>query len=64
MKRKRGRGYKWTRADINALKTYSKLCTRVTTISREMRRTPQALRWKAWQLQVPLGHRHLQRRSG
>jgi len=48
----------WTKTDERLLCRYSKMGTRVTTVSREMRRTMGALRQKAFQLGIPLGHRN------
>jgi len=47
----------WTLGDEKALKRYSKSRTPVTEIARALKRTPAALRQKALQLGIPLGHR-------
>lgn len=47
----------WTRAEVRELKTHSKNKTPVKTASRALRRTPGALRQKAYALGIPLGHR-------
>jgi hypothetical protein len=46
----------WTLADVKELRQHSKDKTRVTTISRALKRTPGALRQKARVLGIPLGH--------
>jgi hypothetical protein len=46
----------WTRADVKELRQDSKNKSRVTTISRALKRTPGALRQKARALGIPLGH--------
>jgi hypothetical protein len=52
----------WTRAEIKELKRHSKDKTRVTTISRALKRTPGALRQKALTLGIPLGHRRTKKK--
>jgi hypothetical protein len=47
----------WTAQDVRELKKHSKSKTRVTTISRTLKRTPGALRQKARQLGISIGHR-------
>jgi hypothetical protein len=47
----------WTPAEVKELRRHSKDETRVTTISRALRRTSGALRQKAQALGIPLGHR-------
>jgi hypothetical protein len=46
----------WTAADVKALKTHSKQRTPVPKIAKEMKRTIGALRVKASQLGLGLGH--------
>jgi hypothetical protein len=46
----------WTAADLKALKSHSKQRTPVLKISKEMKRTVGALRVKAHQLGLGLGH--------
>ena len=52
----------WTRADVKELRQHSKEKTRVTTISRALKRTPAALRQKARALGIPLGHRRIKKK--
>jgi hypothetical protein len=52
----------WTRADVKQLRQHSRDRTPVKTISRELKRTPGALRQKARALGIPLGHRRPKRR--
>ena len=49
----------WTRADVKELRQHSKSKSRVTTISRALKRTPGALRQKARALGIPLGHQRI-----
>jgi hypothetical protein len=46
----------WTKDDVRALKRHSKEGTKVTRVSRELKRTVGALRAKAHSLGVGLGH--------
>ena len=46
----------YTREDIKALKAHSKARTPLAKVSKEMKRTPAALRNKAHQLGIGLGH--------
>jgi hypothetical protein len=46
----------WTSADLKALKIYSKQRTPVLKVSKEMKRSISALRVKASQLGLGLGH--------
>jgi hypothetical protein len=55
-KAKRAARKEWTKSDVRELKTYSKSKTPVAKISRAMKRTVGALRQKAFQLGVGLGH--------
>ena len=52
----------WTRADVKELTLHSKDKSRVTTISRALKRTPGALRQKARVLGIPLGHRRTKKK--
>ena len=47
----------WTTQDERDLKRHSKSKTPVTAISKALKRTPGALRQKASQLDIPIGHR-------
>ena len=47
----------WTSAEVRELKQHSKNKTPVRTVSRALKRTPAALRQKAYALGIPLGHR-------
>jgi len=46
----------WTAADIKALKSHSKKRTPVEQIAKKLKRTAPALRMKASQLKIGLGH--------
>ena len=48
----------WTRDDVKELKKHSKGKTPVKTVSRVLKRTPGALRQKAYALGISLGHRN------
>jgi hypothetical protein len=48
----------WTRDDVKELKKHSKDKTPVKTVSRALKRTPGALRQKAYALGISLGHRN------
>ena len=48
----------WTRDEVKELKKHSKGKTPVKTVSRALKRTPGALRQKAYALGIPLGHRN------
>ena len=48
----------WTRDEVKELKKHSKDKTPVKTVSRALRRTPGALRQKAYALGISLGHRN------
>ena len=52
----------WTPADVKELRQHSKDKTRVTTISRALKRTPGALRQKARALGIPLGHQRTKKK--
>ena len=47
----------WSKEDHRELKKHSKAKTRVSAISRAMKRTVGALRQQALKLGLPLGHR-------
>jgi hypothetical protein len=47
----------WSKADDRSLKSHSKRKTPVVRISKEMKRTIGALRQRAFNLGIPLGHR-------
>ena len=47
----------WTRAEISELRKHSKGKTRVDTAAKSLKRTPAAIRQKAFALGIPLGHR-------
>jgi hypothetical protein len=48
----------WTRDEVKELKKHSKAKTPVKTVSRALKRTPAALRQKAYALGISLGHRN------
>ena len=48
----------WTRDEVKELKKHSKNKTPVKTVSRVLKRTPAALRQKAYALGISLGHRN------
>ena len=48
----------WTRDEVKELKKHSKNKTPVKTVSRALKRTPAALRQKAYALGIPVGHRN------
>jgi hypothetical protein len=48
----------WTRDEVKELKKHSKGKTPVKTVSRALKRTPAALRQKAYALGISLGHRY------
>jgi hypothetical protein len=50
----------WTKADLKELQAYSKARTPVTKISKATKRTIGALRQKAFQLGIGLGHQRFQ----
>ena len=56
-RRKRVVRREWTRGEVKELRQHSRDKTRVKTISRALKRTPAALRHKAHELGIPLGHR-------
>ena len=48
----------WTRDEVRELKKHSKGKTPVKSVSRALKRTPGALRQKAFALGISLGHRN------
>jgi hypothetical protein len=52
----------WTRDEVKELKKHSKDKTPVKTVSRALKRTPAALRQKAYALGIPLGHRRTKKK--
>jgi hypothetical protein len=48
----------WTRDEVKELRKHSKGKTPVKTVSRALKRTPAALRQKAYALGISLGHRN------
>jgi hypothetical protein len=56
-KAKRSRRREWTKEDISEIKGHSRARTPVAKMSRLMKRTAGALRQKAWDLGLALGHR-------
>jgi flagellar biosynthesis protein FlhB len=48
----------WTRDEVKELKKHSKGKPPVKTVSRALKRTPAALRQKAYALGISLGHRN------
>jgi len=57
---KKARGRKriaWTKAQLSELKGHSRAKTPVPKVAKAMKRTPGALRQKAYALGLPLGHR-------
>ena len=55
--RKSGKRRAWSKSDHRELKRHSKVRTRVSVISRAMKRTVGALRQQALKLGIGLGHR-------
>ena len=53
----RARRHPWTKEDVRGLRQYSRNKSPVKTIARAMKRTPGALRQKAFSLGLSLGHR-------
>jgi hypothetical protein len=54
--KKRGKRREWTKADLKELRAHSKAKTPVNKISKATKRTVGALRQKAFQLGIGLGH--------
>ena len=57
-RRKRVVRREWTRDEVKELRKHSKGRTPVKTVSRALKRTPAALRQKAYALGISLGHRN------
>jgi hypothetical protein len=55
-KAKRAARKRWTKEHVRELKSYSREKTTVAKISRSMKRSVGALRQKAFQLGISLGH--------
>jgi hypothetical protein len=47
----------WSKDDIRELKAHSRAKTPVVSIAKQTKRSALALRQKAWQLGISLGHR-------
>jgi hypothetical protein len=56
-KRRRAVRRDWTRDEVKELRNHSKDKTSVKAISRALKRTPAAVRQKAYALGIPVGHR-------
>jgi len=56
-KAKRSRRREWTKEDISEIKGHSRARTSVAKMSKLMKRTVAALRQKAFDLGLSLGHR-------
>jgi hypothetical protein len=56
-KAKRARRREWTKDDVREIKGHSRARTPVAKMSKLMKRTVGALRQKAWDLGLSLGHR-------
>jgi len=56
-KARRGTRKPWTKAQVNELKAHSKAKTPVAKISKAMKRTSGAVRQKAQNIGLPIGHR-------
>jgi hypothetical protein len=54
---RRARRHPWTKEDVRELKQHSRSKSPVKSIARSMKRTPGALRQKAFSLGLSLGHR-------
>jgi hypothetical protein len=54
----RSKSREWTKAEDRELKVHSKAKTPVTEISKLMKRTPGALRQRAFQKGMSLGHQY------
>jgi hypothetical protein len=53
----RGKLVAWTKEDVRDLKMHSRSKTRVAKISKLMKRSEGAIRQKAFQLDISVGHR-------
>jgi hypothetical protein len=56
-KARRGTPKPWTKAQVNELKAHSRAKTPVAKISKAMKRTSGAVRQKAQNIGLPIGHR-------
>ena len=56
-KRRRVKRARWSKAEDRVLKAHSKNRTRVTRISKEMKRTVGAVRQRAFAVGISVGHR-------
>jgi hypothetical protein len=56
-KTKRAKRREWTKSDLRELRGHSRAKTPVAKISKMTKRTERALRQKAFELGLPLGHR-------
>jgi len=56
-KAKRAPRREWTKADLREFKVHSRERTPVIKMSKQMKRTVGALRQKAFQLSLSIGHR-------
>lgn len=56
-KRRRVKRTRWSKAEDRVLKAHSKNRTRVTRISKEMKRTVGAVRQRAFAVGISVGHR-------
>jgi hypothetical protein len=57
-KKRKKRAYKvWTKDDLKALRQHSRAKTPVRKISKELKRTEETIRMKAYQLGFSVGHR-------
>jgi hypothetical protein len=54
---KRRKRRAWTKQQVQELRAHSRAKTPVAKISKQTKRTPGALRQKALELGLPLGHR-------
>ena len=57
MAKKTKRRREWTKEDVREIKGHSRARTPVAKMSKLMKRTVGALRQKAWDLGLALGHR-------
>jgi len=53
---KRRKLRRWTKQQVQELRAHSRARTPVAVISKQTKRTPGALRMKAMELGLPLGH--------
>jgi hypothetical protein len=62
-KKRRVTRHPWTKQDEQELRRHSKNKSPLKTIAQSMKRTPGALRQKAFSLGLPLGHRRSSKRK-